>query len=315
MRLCDSESEGIQKRLATKDKLYYAPMVYGFVETATYEFMRCEGFSLITLPELSIAYTNKRGSISFELNSEQFELNASNAMRLSVASAVYDKVFTVSRAFRKEEKVDRTHLTEFKIIEAEWKSHCEEELFLFIEKYLGYIVERFDQFISDKKMDRVFDAVHIDLPLTRITYDEALRMLRDRGIEPGFDDGYFDLDISEQISKPCCITYYPQKCSWRAKSKDTRLAYAYNLVLPCSYGELADFSVRETDFEFYEKKFKEAGISDFYEWYLLGIKADESQRVGFGLGLERLCSWLMRLDDIGDLLCFPRYPNILKGGG
>ena len=70
--------------------------------------------------------------------------------------------------------------------------------------------------------------------------------------------------------------------------------------------------MRETSFSFYENKFKALGISDYYEWYMLSIKTDESPRIGFGLGLERLCSWLMQLDNICDTLCFPRDAGIFK---
>lgn len=313
MRLCDCESKIIQKRLAINDKAYYAPIVSGFIEIETYKFMQSEGFNLLTLPELSVSYNKKKVGIIFELNGKQFELNASNAMRLSAMSSIYNKVFSVPVAFRYEEYADNIHLSEYKILEAEWKSSSEDELFSFIEKYLGYIIKRFNQYIFDRKLNSVFDEINIDFPIARITYDEVQNKFKVSGSTTQFNNfKYVDLNISPQIVKPYFVTYYPQKCSWRAKAKDSRLAYAYNLVMPNGYGELAEFSVRETSFSFYENKFKALGISDYYEWYMLSIKTDESPRIGFGLGLERLCSWLMQLDNICDTLCFPRDAGIFK---
>lgn len=311
-----SETESVRERLRAKGKLFYAPLISGHIEIATYEFMRGEGFELFTLPELSESSFPKRGELIFEIGHGRFELSACSAMRLSVLSAAYDKVYSLSRAFRCEERDDNNRLLEFKILEAEWKTPREEELFELLERYLYHIVACFDRYIVERGLSDIFDAVELNLPLRRRTYDSVLAELADKGIVPSYgDDGYFDAEVSSSLSAPCFITYYPSKCSWRARIKDDRLSYAHNLLLPSGYGEAADLSMRETSLGFYEKRFKEAGILEHYKWYMSGIGCDEAPRVGFGLGIERVCAWLMKLDDIGDQLWFPRYPNILKGEG
>ena len=149
-------------------------------------------------------------------------------------------------------------------------------------------------------------------PIARITYKDALLDLKNIGANLIFDDyGFCDFNISNHISEPTIITYYPSKGSWRAKRKDANHSYIYNLVLPDGYGELVEFSIRETNADYYKRKFSYLGYSEIYSWYLEAISHNQEQRVGFGLGVERLCSWLMELTNIQDQMCFPRTPDLI----
>lgn len=290
-------------------KFFYAPIINGLLENKIIEFLTKNGFYNFTLPELNPSLFNKEHLIVFEIEDKKIELNSSNAMKISALSAIYGKVFSISRTFRKENEVDNSHLSEFKMLELEFKSSNENEIFEFIENLLKYIIDWFNNFITSNKLIDIFNLKKIDFPIERKNYEKIVLEHLLNGEKIYFDDFNFsDIEISKNISNPLYVMYYPPEGSWRAKKKDSIHAYLYNLILPDNYGELIEFSIRETNFQFYYDKFKKLDYLGKYDWYLSAIKYNQDQRAGLGLGIERLGCWLMDLKDIGNQLVFPRKP-------
>lgn len=156
-------------------------------------------------------------------------------------------------------------------------------------------------------------------------YNDYINVMRQADVEracilPIPDIGY-DATISNNYLKeafeysngmllPICrlneTLNYPSRFAWRAKKSKNHYSYIANLILPECCGELFECSVRETRYSWYKEKFMEAGISDCYSWYLDSLKYDESSRVGFGLGIERLARWLCDCEKIEYMHAFPR---------
>lgn len=302
----------IQKIVKNK-KLYYASILNGLLEYETIKYFSENGFTYITLPELNEAYIHKKLVFEFSNDNIEFELNNSQAMRMTVISTIYDKVFSINRCFRKETNKEKTHLIEFKMLEIELSINKEKDIFALIDNYLHYIVTWFNNYIHNNHLEKFFSPKIINFPIDCKDYETIFNTYLEQGKTLDFDRYNFsDLDITKDIKEPLYITYYPHEGNWRAKWKDKKYSYLYNLVLPYGFGELVEFSIRETSYEYYDNKFRNLGYTKYYQWYLDAIKNINSSKAGLGLGIERLCSWLMNLDEIDDQLVFPRIPNRRK---
>jgi hypothetical protein len=94
--------------------------------------------------------------------------------------------------------------------------------------------------------------------------------------------------------------------SWTALPKDHNIAYAFNLILPDQYGELAEGCQRNNDYKLFMHKFEQADIH-VLNWYADAIKSSKTDRSGFGLGMERLIRWVTGSKKITDTVLFPRF--------
>jgi asparaginyl-tRNA synthetase len=141
-----------------------------------------------------------------------------------------------------------------------------------------------------------------------MTYRELIVLLQSAGISINYGDDLSgcDLGVSKILNCPTFVVDYPHPpATWTALPKDNGTTYTFNLLLPDGYGELAEGCQRNSDYTVFEKKFKEAGLSSLM-WYAEAIKRNQNIRSGFGLGVERLISWLVGVDSIRKTVIFSR---------
>lgn len=296
-------------KILTKKKYYYSAIINGLIEQKTNEYLLNKEFKFFSLSEINPSFMSREHIISFELDGVIVDLNSSQAMQISAMSAIYNKVYSINRCFRREKEVDSSHLLEFKMLELEFQISDEEDIFEFIEDYLKYIIDWFNGYIVDNDLVDIFKSKSILFPIERKEYDSLIQEYTSNKKVLAFDNFSFcDSSVTKDINTPLYVTYYPSSGSWRAKQKDWEHSYIYNLILPDGFGELIEFSIRETNYEFYKKKFDILGYTEYYKWYLEAIKTNQIVRAGLGLGIERLGSWLMDLEHICDQVAFPRLP-------
>ena len=292
-------------------KFYFAPIINGKLEIETINYFTRNNFVYLSMPELDEQLFQKDNIFSFIDRDGTVALNSSQAMRITASSAIYGKVFTISKCFRKEKIFDNVHLSEFKALELEFQIENEEEIFKLIDDYLEYIVSWFNEYIATNKLLGIFDTIKISYPIERKEYEKLISDYSEKGQSLVFDDFNFcDMDITADLKEPLYVKYYPSTGSWRALEKDSKHAYLYNLILPYGYGELFEFSIRKSRYNIYMQKFEELGYTKQYQWYTDALKSNSNTRAGLGMGMERLGAWLMGLNRIGDQLLFPRYPGL-----
>jgi len=169
-------------------------------------------------------------------------------------------------------------------------------------------------FLSEQNIIGMFPIAEIVLPFEQMSYDNIIQFCDYKGISMVADDrGFYDNSIAQVLDKPCWITDYPQKASWRAKKKDDSHCYAFNIILPQGYGELVECSIRESNPEIVANKLRMAKIERELEWYIKATANNPVSRCGFGLGIERLCKWFTQTSDIADMQAFPRKPEYFGG--
>ena len=153
----------------------------------------------------------------------------------------------------------------------------------------------------------------VKAPLPRISYDEAVEMLRKKGIsfEWGNDLGGTDETvISEQFDRPVMVHRYPAQVKafyMKRDPQNPKLALAVDVLAPEGYGEIIGGSQREDDLQALLDRIKEHNLpQEAFEWYLDLRRYGSVPHAGFGLGVERTVSWICGLEHIRETIPFPR---------
>lgn len=287
---------------------FWYPILVGYLETKIRHYFHENYFYEINMPVLNKRAVDKPINFKFSCFGYPLELTSSNALYLSKASAIYKRVFCCSTVFRKEEVNDKLHLLEFKIIEAEWKEHSYINLIKRIKEIFLYGIQVYNSFIREHALSDILPLYDKKIIIDMIPYNEIPKLLITAGknLIPEENNVMYDYKISSIITNPCIVMFYPPQASWRAKLKNENESYTFNLILPDNYGELFEFSVRETNPKIIEHKLIRAEVLKQYEWYLNGLKWDSSPTVGFGMGVERFVNWLTQHGNIRDMQLFPR---------
>lgn len=282
------------------------------------DFFDHRGFTLIDSPILTPASCEGTTTL-FE--TEYFDLGKayltqSGQLYAEAAAMAFGKVYCFGPTFRAEKSKTRRHLTEFWMVEPEVAFMDLEQDMDLAEEFLEYIVQTVlkDKAQELKLLERNTKFLeNVKRPLPRITYDEAVEILKKKGspFEWGNDFGGTDETIiSEQFDRPVMVHRYPAKIKAFYMKRDPNnpdLALAVDVLAPEGYGEVIGGSQREDDYDILLKRLEEHHLPrEAFEWYLDLRKYGSVPHAGFGLGLERTVSWICGLDHIRETSPFPR---------
>ncbi|HED08906.1 MAG TPA: asparagine--tRNA ligase [Ignavibacteria bacterium] len=262
----------------------------------------CEGTSTLFATDyfdLGQAYLTQSGQLYAE----------ANAMALG-------KVYNFGPTFRAEKSKTRRHLTEFWMVEPEVAFADLNDDMNLAEQFLEYIVQTVlkDCEAELKTLERDTALLkNVKAPLPRISYDEAVDILKDKGVdfEWGNDLGGGDETIiSNQFDRPVMVHRYPAEVKafyMKRDSENEKLALAVDVLAPEGYGEIIGGSQREDNLDLLIERIKEHNLpQEHFEWYLDLRRYGSVPHSGFGLGLERTVSWICGLDHIRETIPFPR---------
>ncbi len=232
------------------------------------------------------------------------------------ACMAFGKIFCFGPTFRAEKSKTRRHLTEFWQVEAEMAYYEHEDNLKLQEELAEYIVkwvlEKSKNELEFLKRD-LSKLEKIEAPFPKISYDEAIEILRKEGsnIEWGSDLGGDDETIlSKMYEKPVFVCNYPKKVrAFYMKPHPERkdLVLCADLLAPEGYGEIVGGSQRNDDYDGLVERIKEEKLPlDAYGWYLDLRKYGSVPHSGFGLGVERILAWICKLPHIRETIPFPR---------
>src|SRR6266568_3606745 len=152
-------------------------------------------------------------------------------------------------------------------------------------------------------------------PFERLTYDEALKILKSKGMDVEWGKDLRTLEeraLTEGKTKPVIVTHYPLVSQAFYKARDPKhpdLVLAFDVIAGDGVGEVVGGSERETDLAMIKRGLAEQGEDPkAYEWYLDSRRFGSVPHAGFGMGMERLIQWICKLDHIRDAVPFPRTP-------
>lgn len=283
-------------------------------------FLDQNGFILIDSPILTPAACEGTTTL-FETDyfGEKAYLTQSGQLYNEASAMAFGKVYCFGPTFRAEKSKTRRHLMEFWMVEPEAAYVDLEENNKIQENMVTYIVK---QVLENKK--RELDLLERDLskleiikvPFPRISYDEAIEILKKDGskIEWGDDFGGEDETIlSQKYEKPIFIHRYPIKCKAFYMKPDPQrpeVALCADLLAPEGYGEIIGGGQRIDDYNLLANQIKEHNLPrENYEWYLDLRRYGSVPHSGFGLGIERTVAWICGLNHVRETIPFPRMLN------
>ncbi|MEK3843942.1 asparagine--tRNA ligase [Bacillus sp. FSL R5-0418] len=290
---------------------------------ATYEFFNNEGFVKVDPPILTgSAPEGTTELFATKYFDEDAYLSQSGQLYMEAAAMALGKVFSFGPTFRAEKSKTKRHLIEFWMIEPEMAFVEFEENLQVQENYVSFIVQ---SVLKNCKIELntlgrdTSKLEQIKAPFPRITYDEVIEFLKEKGfddIEWGDDFGApHETAIAEHYDKPVFITRYPTSLKpfyMQPASDREDVVLCADLIAPEGYGEIIGGSERIHDMELLESRLKEHGLdSDAYKWYAELRKYGSVPHSGFGLGLERTVAWISGAPHVRETIPFPRLLNRL----
>lgn len=290
---------------------------------ATYEFFNERGFVKVDPPILTASSAEGTTELFHtKYFDEDAYLSQSGQLYMEAAAMALGKVFSFGPTFRAEKSKTRRHLIEFWMIEPEMAFVKHEESLVIQEEYVEFLVQ---SVLKNCKLELetlgrdVSKLENIKTPFPRITYDEAIELLKEKGfddIEWGEDFGApHETAIAENFDNPVFITHYPKDIKafyMQPHPERDDVVLCADLIAPEGYGEIIGGSERIDDYELMKQRYEEHNLTGpAYDWYLQLRKYGSIPHSGFGLGLERTVAWLSGVEHIRETIPFPRLLNRL----
>jgi len=276
----------------------------GFIlaDTPIFTPSACEGTTTlfpVQYFEDHIAYLTQSGQL----------YNEANAMALG-------RVYCFGPTFRAEKSKTRRHLTEFWMVEPEMAYATLDDVIELGEALTVAIVRRVlerrrrELDVLERDVSRL---ERISVPFPRISYDEAVEILRQHGqpFEWGGDFGGPDETIlGQHFDQPVAVHRFPSaiKAFYMKPDPDRpEVALGVDLLAPEGYGEIIGGGERLADYDLLLKRIHEHQLpQEAFEWYLDLRRYGTVPHAGFGMGVERVVSWLCGIEHIREAIPFPR---------
>ncbi len=287
------------------------------------EYFKNNDFTLVDSPILTPAACEGTSTL-FETDyfGEKAFLSQSGQLYGEASAMALGKIYCFGPTFRAEKSKTRRHLTEFWMVEPEVAFNTLDDDMDLAEDFICYIVGKVLKNCQAelKTLERDISKLeNIKKPFPRISYTEAIEILNKNGnpTEWGGDiGGDEETIISQQFDRPVMIHRYPAAIKafyMKRDPKDPRLALAVDVIGPEGYGEIIGGSEREEDYDTLVARIKEQGLPpEAFDWYLDLRKYGSVPHSGFGMGIERMVSWVCGLHHVRETIPFPRLMDRLK---
>jgi asparaginyl-tRNA synthetase len=312
---------------------YFHERGYFWINTPIITASDAEGagdmFRVSTL-DLANMPLDDQGNIDFNqdfFGRETF-LTVSGQLNVEGYCLALSKVYTFGPTFRAENSNTSRHLAEFWMIEPEIAFADLDDLADLAEDFLKYIFAAvleecpddmafFEKRIEPQAIERL--QRFMEAPFVRLDYEEAIEILKTSGVKFEFRPEWgLDLQTEherylteEHFDAPVVVKNYPTeiKAFYMRLSDDGRTVAALDVLAP-GIGEIIGGSQREERLEVIERRMDELGLDkENYHWYLDLRKYGTVPHAGFGLGFERLVSYITGMSNIRDVIPYPRVPG------
>ena len=290
----------------------------------------CEGagemFQVTTLDLNKIAESGKV-DYSKDFFGKTASLTVSGQPEGETYAMAYKKIYTFGPTFRAENSNTKTHASEFWMIEPEI-AFCDlnkdmdimEEMLKYVVKYVldncPSEMNFFDKFVEPGLINKLTKLVNSKF--VRIDHKDVIKILKEAKVKWEFEPEYgediakeHEKYITEYFDGPVFIKNWPKdiKAFYMKQNDDNETVAAVDLEVPGA-GELIGGSQREEDYTKLKKRMQELGMEEEgMEWYLNLRKFGGCYHSGFGMGFERLLIYLTGVENIRDVIPYPRTPG------
>ncbi|HYN15435.1 MAG TPA: asparagine--tRNA ligase [Terriglobales bacterium] len=253
---------------------------------------------------------------------EEAFLTQSGQLYIEATAMALGKVYSFGPTFRAEKSKTRRHLTEFWMVEPEVAYATLDDLMKLAEEFVTFIVKRV---LERRRLEletigrNLAPLERIDTPFPRITYDEAVKMLQEghakdeleNRFEWGGDLGSPDETyLSSKFDRPVMVHRYPAAIKAFYMEPDPQrpeVALCVDVLAPEGYGEIIGGSQRIGSYELLLKRIREHGLpEEAFKWYLDLRKYGGVPHAGFGMGIERVVTWICGIEHLREAIPFAR---------
>jgi asparaginyl-tRNA synthetase len=243
-------------------------------------------------------------------------LSQSGQLYQEAGAMAFGKTYCFGPTFRAEKSATRRHLTEFWMVEPEVAfaelpdimDMCED----FLVEVVGYVVQHGRKYLEELERD-ISVLERVQKPFPRVSYDEACKMLEKLGtpVEPEDDFGSpHETVLTQQFDRPVMVYKYPSAVKafyMKADPENPARALGVDVLAPEGYGEIIGGGEREDRLDVLVSKIEEHKLPmSAFEWYLDLRRYGSVPHGGFGLGLERLVTWVCGIHHVRETVPFPR---------
>lgn len=323
----------LRNALAFATHLFFQEKGFLYIQTPIITASDCEGagemFRVTTIDPANPP-KNLAGEVDYtqDFFSKPTFLTVSGQLNGEIYACALSDVYTFGPTFRAENSNTSRHLAEFWMIEPEMafadlndNKDCAEAYLKYVLSYvLRYChedMEFFDKQISPGLIERLGKVV--ETPFERISYTDAIGILEkaekkfEYPVKWGLDlQSEHERYLAEEFfCKPVIVFDYPKeiKAFYMRSNDDNKTVAAMDVLVP-KIGEIIGGSQREERMDYLKNKLEEVGLKpEDYWWYVELRKYGTVPHSGFGLGFERLVQFVTGMENIRDVIPFPRYPG------
>ncbi|MEC9475040.1 MAG: asparagine--tRNA ligase [Candidatus Neomarinimicrobiota bacterium] len=284
---------------------------------ATRDFFDDNGFVLMDSPILT-ANSVEGTSTLFELDyfDRSAYLTQSGQLYGEASAMAFGKIYVFGPTFRAEKSKTRRHLTEFWMVEPEM-AYCDlNENMDWAEKHVSYVVQWCLEHCQEelKILERDTSKLEKTIPpFPRITYDEAVNILKKQDIDFKYGSDFGGADetvISEEFDRPVMIHRWPSEIKafyMKRDPENDKLALGVDMIAPEGFGEIVGGGQREDDHDILLSRIKEHKLPiEPFQWYLDLRKYGSVPHSGYGLGIERTVGWICGTKHVRETIPYPR---------
>ena len=326
----------VRSALAFAIHRFFQERGFFYLHTPLITASDCEGagamFQVTTLDLNNLPKDEETGKIDYseDFFGKQTSLTVSGQLEGELGATALGAIYTFGPTFRAENSNTPRHLAEFWMIEPEVAfNDITDNMDLaedFVKYCISYALENcrddieFLQQMYDKELiERLNFVLHNDF--VRLPYTEGIKILKESGkkfefpVEWGIDlqsehERYL---VEQHFKRPVILTDYPKdiKAFYMRQNDDGKTVAACDLLVP-HVGELVGGSQREERLDLLEKRMDELHMDkSTLDWYLDLRRYGGCKHAGFGLGFERMMMYLTGMENIRDVLPYPRTPKNL----
>jgi asparaginyl-tRNA synthetase len=325
----------IRNALAFATHLFFQERGFLYIQTPIITASDCEGagemFQVTTLDPLSKKTGEEANDYSKDFFKKPAYLTVSGQLNGEIYACALSDIYTFGPTFRAENSNTSRHLAEFWMIEPEMafcdlkgNMQCAESYIKFVTEYtLKHCKEDMlflDKYIENGLIQRLEHVIHSSF--AHLTYTDAIKILEKAPKKFEFPV-HWGVDLQseherylaeEHCKKPVILTDYPAaiKSFYMKMNEDQKTVAAMDILVP-KIGELVGGSQREDRLSLLEKRITDAGLKkEDYWWYLELREYGSVPHSGFGVGFERLVLFVTGMENIRDVIPFPRYPGHIE---
>jgi asparaginyl-tRNA synthetase len=261
---------------------------------------------------------------------EKAFLTQSGQLYGETGAMAFGKIYTFGPTFRAEKSSTRKHLTEFWMMEPEVAYNDLEDNMKLGEGLIEHIAQSVLKNRAPELKILERDLTKLEVlkgPFPRISYDEALVILKKRGLEIPWGEDFgapHETALGEEFGKPVFVHHMPSQIkAFYFKQSDSifgeastgtgKYALGCDLIAPDGYGEIIGGGQREENTEVLKRRIHEHELNEAdYSWYLDLRRFGSVPHSGFGLGLERTVAWMTGVPHVRETIPYPRLLNTLR---